>query len=552
MSIHKYEILNQERKIRPEKQRVAAYCRVSTDREDQANSFENQCRFFRQYIERNPDWELCGIFADEGISGTNTKKRREFNRMMESAKNGEVDLIITKEISRFARNTLDSIFYTRELKKYGVGVFFLNDNIHTLDGDAELRLAIMASIAQEESRRTSERVKWGQKRRMEQGVVFGRSLLGYDVKDGKLYINEEGARIVRLIFHKFVNEGKGTHVIARELQEAGFRPMYVGEWQNTGILRILRNEKYCGDLVQKKTYTADFLSHEKKINQGQEEFVIIRDHHEPIVSRQMFDQANNMLDARACSQKGKPKHSSRYVFSGKIKCDRCGASLVARYKKRKDGSRYQAWRCYEAVRHGRPSMDQQGNQRGCLGESIRNEELIGVMRLIFQELPFHREKIIEELTRLIGRVLFMESGGMDADGLWGSMEELRQKRTRLIELYTGGEIEREEFQLLRVRYEEEMKKLRFLEKERGGEQILGSGAGGVQEDMKNVIQELVNGVPYEDEFYAQILEKIVIYDRDHMEVWIKMLPDPWSFVRRDGFAVQSRETKPEAGSKPRD
>ena len=129
MSIHNYEILNQERKIRPEKQRVAAYCRVSTDREDQANSFENQCRFFRQYIERNPDWELCGIFADEGISGTNTKKRREFNRMMESAKNGEVDLIITKEISRFARNTLDSIFYTRELKKYGVGVFFLNDNI---------------------------------------------------------------------------------------------------------------------------------------------------------------------------------------------------------------------------------------------------------------------------------------------------------------------------------------------------------------------------------------------------------------------------------------
>ena len=165
MSIDRYETLNQERNLRKIKKRVAAYCRVSSDKEDQANSFESQQRYFRQYIEHHPDWELYEIFADEGISGTNTKKRKEFNRMIACAKNGDFDLIITKEISRFARNTLDSIFYTRDLKKRGVGVVFLNDNINTLDGDAELRLAIMSSIAQEESRRTSERVKWGQKRR---------------------------------------------------------------------------------------------------------------------------------------------------------------------------------------------------------------------------------------------------------------------------------------------------------------------------------------------------------------------------------------------------
>ena len=263
MSIDKYETLNQERKIQNVKKRVAAYCRVSTDNDDQANSFESQQRYFRQYIERNPDWELYAIFADEGISGTNTKKRKEFNRMIACAKNGDFDLIITKEISRFARNTLDSIFYTRDLKKHGVGVIFLNDNINTLDGDAELRLAIMSSIAQEESRKTSERVKWGQKRQMEQGVVFGRSMLGYDVKDGKMTINEDGAKIVRLIFRKFVDEGKGTHVIARELREEGINPMRVKEWSNTVILRVIRNEKYCGDLVQKKTFTPDFLSHEK-------------------------------------------------------------------------------------------------------------------------------------------------------------------------------------------------------------------------------------------------------------------------------------------------
>ena len=183
----------------------------------------------------------------------------------------------------------------------------MNDGINTMDGDAELRLAIMSSIAQEESRKTSERVKWGQKRQMEQGVVFGRSMLGFDVKNGKMTINEEGAKIVRLIFHKFVDEGKGTHVIARELREEGINPMRVKEWQNTVILRVIRNEKYCGDLVQKKTYTPDFLSHEKKYNRGQEEFVIIKDHHEPIISRELFEKANRILDAKSLSPEGKAK-----------------------------------------------------------------------------------------------------------------------------------------------------------------------------------------------------------------------------------------------------
>ena len=249
MSIDRYELMNQERRFQQTKKRVAAYCRVSTDNEDQANSFESQQRYFRQYIQCHQEWELFEVFADEGLSGTTTKKRKAFHRMIACAKNGELDLIVTKEISRFARNTLDSISYTRELKKLGVGVIFMNDNINTLDGDAELRLAIMSSIAQEESRRTSERVKWGQKRQMEQGVVFGRSMLGYDVTDGKMTVNPEGAEVVRLIFQKFVREGKGTHVIARELREAGIYPMRVKEWSNTVILRLLRNEKYCGDPV---------------------------------------------------------------------------------------------------------------------------------------------------------------------------------------------------------------------------------------------------------------------------------------------------------------
>ena len=237
---------------------VASYCRVSTDHEDQANSFESQQRFFREYIDRHPEWELCGVYADEGITGTSTKRRTQFLRMINDAYAGKFKLIVTKEVSRFSRNLLDTIAYTRELKALGIGIIFMNDGFSTLDPDAELRLSIMGSIAQEESRKTSARVKWGQTRQMERGVVFGPSLLGFDVRGGKLTVNDEGAEIVRLIFHKYGVEKKGTSTIARELREAGFRTSTDNViWSGSHIVKILRNEKYVGDLVQKKTFTPD-------------------------------------------------------------------------------------------------------------------------------------------------------------------------------------------------------------------------------------------------------------------------------------------------------
>ena len=525
-----YELLNQERKIQETKKRVAAYCRVSTDNEDQANSFESQQRYFRQYIERNPDWELYEIFADEGFSGTNTKKRKEFNRMITCAKNGDFDLIITKEISRFARNTLDSIFYTRDLKKHGIGVIFMNDNINTLDGDAELRLAIMSSIAQEESRKTSERVKWGQKRQMEQGVVFGRSMLGYDVKDGKMSINEKGAKVVRLIFHKFVDEGKGTHVIARELREEGIDPMRVKEWQNTVILRVIRNEKYCGDLVQKKTYTPDFLSHEKKYNRGQEEFVIIKNHHEPIISRELFDKANRILDAKSLSQEGKSKYSNRYPFSGKIKCGRCGASYVARYKTRKDGSKYKAWRCFEGAKHGSPHIDKAGNQVGCSGTSIRNEEAIHIMYLVCKQLTIDRQKISDNLIKIINKVISMDMTSADTNDLENKIKIEKQKRTDLIDLYTSGDIDRNEFTALRAKYDAEIESLKSITESIEKQQIVKHKQNELMEDIKKAIDELISGIESEDEFYTQLLDKMVINDRENIDVYLNLLPLKWSYT----------------------
>ena len=185
--------------------RVCAYCRVSTDKLDQINSLENQIYFFEDYIKRNDNWEMSEVYIDEGISGTSTKNRKGFNDMIFDAYQGKFDLILTKEISRFARNTLDSILYTRKLREIGVGVYFINDGINTLDADSELRLTIMSSIAQEESRKTSQRVKWGQRQSMEKGIVFGGNLLGYNVKNGEIHIDEEKSSVIKDIFNLFVS-----------------------------------------------------------------------------------------------------------------------------------------------------------------------------------------------------------------------------------------------------------------------------------------------------------------------------------------------------------
>ncbi len=528
--MNRYERMNQERKIVDVRKRVAAYCRVSTDHEDQANSFESQQRYFRQYIERNPDWELYEIFADEGISGTNTKKRSEFKRMIACAKEGDFDLIITKEISRFARNTLDSIYYTRDLKKHGVGVIFMNDNINTLDGDAELRLAIMSSIAQEESRKTSERVKWGQKRRMEQGVVFGRSMLGYDVKDGKMTVNEDGAKIVRLIFHKFANENKGTHVIARELREAGITPMRVKEWSNTVILRVIRNEKYCGDLVQKKTFTPDFLSHEKKYNRGEEEFVIIKDHHEPIVSRELFEKANRILDEKSLTQEGKAKHSNRYPFSGKIKCGCCGSSYVARYKNRKNGTRYKAWRCYKSATQGSPHTDKAGNPLGCSNPSIRNEDAVHIMYLVTRSLQLEEKKITANLLSVIQSVLSVNTNYSHIEKLKEQIQTVEDKRTQLIDLCISGAITKQEFITKREACDKEICELQDTISGIDQQHLLADQQESVMKEITAAIHEIVSGVEYEDAFYSQILDKMVVQSKDTVDVYLNLLPIKWSYA----------------------
>jgi len=497
--------------------KIAVYCRVSTDKEDQVNSLANQEYYFRDYIRRQPQWELWQVYADEGISGTSTKKRHAFQQMLADAEKGCFDLIITKEISRFARNTLDSIFYTRKLKELGVGVFFLNDNINTLEADAELRLTIMASIAQEESRKTSDRVKWGQKRRMEQGVVFGRSLLGYDVKDGKISINPAGAEIVRQIFHEFVYQGKGSHMIAEELRAAGIQTAnQTKTWSDTAILRILQNEKYTGDLVQKKTYTPNYLNHEKKYNKGAEELVICRQHHPAIISQELFQAAKAELARRRKKQNTKGRHSGRYCFSGKIQCGYCGATFTPRQKKRKDGSIYLAWRCSQAA---------QGRiHPGTCGKQISHEALLDLMAQTLQGLSWDQQTILKELKKTIILLMKHNSSENQHRKLQKQQQDLKNKREHLLELYITKEITQKEFREFQAKYDGEAeaasKKL---------ELIHCFDASTTTEKIQEIIEGILSGEIPNETFYGGILDKIVMQEDGIAQVYLRYATSPYIF-----------------------
>ena len=499
---------------------VASYCRVSTDREDQANSFASQQRYFREYVRGQPDWVLYETYADEGITGTSTKRRDAFNRMMEDARQGKFQLILTKEVSRFSRNILDTIAYTRELRQLGIGVLFLSDGIHTLDPDAELRLSIMGSIAQEESRRTSSRVKWGQTRQMERGIVFGRSLLGYDVKDGNLTVNPEGAEVVQLIFQKYGVEKKATGVIARELREAGYRtPTGQNQWSNSHIIKILKNEKYVGDLVQKKTYTPDYLTHAKKANRGQEPLVVLRDHHQPIIDRQLWDLVQSELKKRCRRTSREGGCSNLCLFSGKIRCGLCGASFVSRRRSRSDGTGYRRWRCGTAVREGRD---------GCgIGRSIRDETAVDMLRQCLGSLPLEREPLIEEVTRTA--LAAVQAG--DAQ-LTEKIRRLNRKRENVLDAFLAGDITRAEMLQMKARYEGE---LAALERQRhsGGE----ADAAELREQIQKYAAGLLDGSETCETFYKTVLDRMTVYPDGRVEVGLTGLPQRWIFQlerRREG------------------
>lgn len=508
--------------------RIAAYCRVSTDKSDQANSLESQQQFFSEYIKRNPLWELYDIYVDDGISGTNTKKRVAFNQMIEDAKSGKFDLIITKEISRFARNILDSIGYTRELKALGIGVIFLNDNINTLDSDAEMRLAFLATIAQEESRKTSQRVKWGLRRQMEKGVVLGRDMLGYDVRDGKLIINEEGAETVRLIYHKFLDEGKGAHRIAKELREEGVKTSTrMKDWSYTVILRILRNEKYCGDLVQQKTYTPDYLTHQKKRNYGEIETVTIQNHHEPTIPRERFEAVQRELERRKPSQSTVKAFANRYALSGKIVCGECRAGFVRRQKKRKDGTMHVKWVCAESQKNGGMHKEKDGTAVGCTTNSVNDRDIKEILQRVVTDTMSSRTSIINTLLQTVESVIKSVSDNDNRSHFQSEIAKCEDKKKKLLDMCLNGYIEAKEY---REACDDLSSQITDLEqkliKEQSNQQMIADKEK-IISDIRNYVSAISAGEEWNDIFYRNIVDRIVVYKDRKMDIHLKQMPEKW-------------------------
>jgi DNA invertase Pin-like site-specific DNA recombinase len=291
----------------PAKKRVCAYCRVSTDDDAQLSSYELQVQYYQEYINAHPDWELTEIYADEGISGTSTKKRESFMRMIRDCEAGKIDYIVTKSISRFARNVLDCLTYVRKLKNLPqrIGVYFEKERMDTLDDKSEFTLSVLSSIAQEESRSISTNISWAIKRRFERGIPLCPTglLLGYDTdENGEMFIVRSEAEIVRMIFERYI-AGMSFKDIAEMLNQLGYKTIKGNNWVESSVRGILTNEKYCGDVINQKTFTEDYLTHRSVKNTGQREKYYIRDHHEPIVTRETYDEAQGMIGLRGGHRK---------------------------------------------------------------------------------------------------------------------------------------------------------------------------------------------------------------------------------------------------------
>jgi len=512
--------------------RVAAYCRVSTEADDQLNSLENQKRYFEEYIGRNLDWQFCGLYVDEGISGTSAEKRAEFMRMVTDAETQKFDLLLTKEISRFARNTLDSIFYTRKLKGLGVEVLFMNDNISTFAPDAELRLTIMSSIAQEESRKISERVKWGHRRQMEKGVVFGRSVFGYHLKGGKLAINEEEAKTVRLIFDLYLS-GKGALLLCKELENQGIpTPSGAQRWTSASIWGILKNEKYIGVLKQKKRITLDYLSHKSKPNYGEEAFITIENNHAPIVEKEIFDRVQREISRRKTVTLERGRYSNRHVWSGKIKCGHCNSTLKRRINNAKAKTPQIMWKCLESVKYGKEKINAQGQKVGCNCKAVHEEFLKKNFLAVLNSVIENKDLVVEELKKGMRHAIDnTPNAGDELKEVIAGIDKIADKKSKLIDMYLEGLMKRPEYERAFRQYDKQEKTLQKRLLSLDSENKIAQDLQQKLDNIDQAIETLARLKEFGDSICSEVLHKIIVEDRDKISYYLKTNENATMYVK---------------------
>ena len=441
--------------------RVTFYARVSTDRYEQLNSLENQVMYFENFIKEQENWIFVEGYVDEGISGTSVKKREDFLRMVDDAKKKKFDLILTKEISRFSRNTLDSIKYTQELLSCGVGVHFLSDNINTFQPDSELRLTIMSSIAQEEIRKLSERVRFGYKRSVEKGIVPGsNNIYGYTKNKGKLVIDEEQAKFIRLIFETYVSENIGVHRLGFKLFEKYGVTNYSGKpIAGTVIKNIIRNPKYKGYFCAHKETTVDYHDRKRK-RFKRDEWIVYKDNETcpPIVSEELWDKANEILDARSKKhdQINKNNKYNKFPFSGLMHCHFDGATFVRgtyQIGKGDRSRRIKFWACNNYRIHGKKKTE------GCNSPVLYYEELVEVCKKILNMILVCQDDLISEINDMISDIRTKKDYKKEIKLIDEKLFKTNNEKKELIMMRMRKEIDLKEYNSLKDDLDEKINSL---------------------------------------------------------------------------------------------
>lgn len=455
-----------------QKRNVAIYARVSTEHEAQISALENQVEWYRPILAARPDWTLTAQYIDEGITGTSAEKRPQFMKMIEDAKRKKFDMIITREVSRFARNTVDTLQFTRILKEYGVEVFFINDNIKTFDGDGELRLTIMATLAQDESRKTSIRVKAGQQTSMQNGVLYGNgNILGYDRVGKELVINPEQAKTVRMIFDMYLS-GMGVTKIQYELEKAG-RLTSTGKtkWFASYISHMLKNSFYCGIITYHKEYTPDYLKQKKIKNYGALDYLQVTGTHTPIITVEEFEKVQAIMKSRTRknpNQKGNGRTGAKphTTVWGRLLICQCGKKFNQHFHNRTDRERGVDYQCYTAVNRGSQT---ERAKRGLSTTDVCDSPFISGWKLEMMA-KFIFDKYIENATQTMELAYTMlEEHIADQEEIpdnsdvikrkQAELEKLYRKKNNLFEMREDGDIDREYF---RERKEELDRKINKL------------------------------------------------------------------------------------------
>lgn len=423
--------------------RVAAYARVSTDSEDQLNSFESQVKYYNEKINKNNEWLFVEVYADESISGTQDYKRSNFMRMIQDSLNGKIDLILTKSISRFARNTLDTLKYVRMLKEKNVAILFEEENINTLEMAGELLLTILSSVAQQESETISSHVKLGLKMKQQRGELIGyNGCLGYtyDKESKSISVNEEEAEIVRYIFNRYA-QGVGSSIIAKELTNMKYQtPKGLTVWSDSTVRRILKNEKYKGDVLQGKTYTTDPITHKRVVNMGEENQYYIKEHHQAIIEPELFDKVQQILEKRAGSrEKGKRKgnYSRKYPFSSRIYCGFCGTVLTRRNWNSGTKNAAPVWHCMNFVKRGKTECP----KCKAIKETIIENCFIEAYKILCSD----KGDIVEKFINRMNNIITENSSDKLIENIELEKKKLNSKMNKLIDLSLDNAIDRDTF-----------------------------------------------------------------------------------------------------------